>query len=131
MEISSPKKIKVTNIKGKGRGVVAIKNIKKGEIIEYCPVVFISRKEADFFEKGKTILNYYYLQQPEHKKAVLMLGYGLLYNHSKEPNAEIDYDVKDLKDYLFFRALRKIKKGEEIVYDYQFDNDKEKFLKLD
>lgn len=129
MEIFPPKGIKVIEIKGKGRGVTATRDINEGEIIEFCPIIFISKKETAFFEEEKTTLNFYYLQQPETKKVCLMLGYGSLYNHSKNPNAEIDYDIKRLKDYLFFRALRKIKAGEEIVFDYQFDNNKEEFLK--
>jgi SET domain-containing protein len=129
MKILPPKKIKVVDIKGKGRGVVAIKNIKKGEVIEYCPVVFISKKEVALFTKEKTTLNFYYLIQPETKKLCLMLGYGALYNHSKTPNAEIDYDTKEIKNYLLFKALRAIKIGEEILFDYQFDDDKEDFLK--
>ena len=68
MKISIPKKIKVGDVNGKGRGVIATKDIKKGEIIEFCPIVFISEKEASFFEKEKTVLNFYYLQQPEIKK---------------------------------------------------------------
>ena len=34
MEILPPEKIKISDIKGKGRGVIATKDIKKGEIIE-------------------------------------------------------------------------------------------------
>ncbi|MEK7664515.1 MAG: SET domain-containing protein-lysine N-methyltransferase [Patescibacteria group bacterium] len=129
MEIFPAKKIKIVEIKGKGRGVMAIESIEKDEIIEFCPIIFISEKEASFFEKEGTILKFYWLLQPETKKSCLMLGYGSLYNHSKNPNAEVDYDINELKDYLFFRALKKIEAGEEIVFDYQFDDDKEEFLK--
>jgi SET domain-containing protein len=130
MEILPPEKVKVIDVKGKGRGVVATKNIKKEEIFEFCPVVFISKKEKVFFEKESSVIKFYYLWQPEIKKYCIMLGYGSLYNHSKNPNAEIDYNTKDPKNFLFFRALKNIKKGEEIVYDYQFDKDKEEFLNL-
>lgn len=57
-----------------------------------------------------------------------MLGYGALYNHSKNPNAEIDFEENAPQDYVYFRAVKKIKSGEEIVYDYHFDKDKEEFL---
>ena len=128
MEILPPKKIKIINIKGKGRGVVATKNIKKGEIIEFCPIVFISKKEADFLEKENTILNFYYLYQYTIHKYCLMLGYGSLYNHSLHPNADVDYDTKNPKDYIIFEAIKNIKAGEEISMDYEFDNNKEDFL---
>jgi len=129
IQILPPQKIKVIDIKGKGRGVVATQEIKKEEIIEYCPIVFISKKEVAFFKKERAVLFFYYLIQPEKRKFALMLGYGSIYNHSKNPNAEIDYDTKQVKDYLFFKALRKINAGEEILFDYQFDGDKEDFLK--
>jgi SET domain-containing protein len=128
MEITSPKKVKVTEIQGKGRGVVALQDIEKDEVIEYCPVILLSNKEASFFTKERTPLHFYYLEQPEMKRFCLMLGYGSLYNHSKNPNAWIDYDTDEIKDYLIFKAMDKIKAGEEIVYDYQFDSDKEDFL---
>lgn len=129
MEISPPKKIKVIDIKNKGRGVAATQDIKKGEIIEFCPVVFISEKEASFFEKEETVLKFYYLFQYAIGKRCVMLGYGSLYNHSKNPNADIDYDIKELKNYLFFQAIKNIKTGEEILIDYEFDDNKEEFLK--
>lgn len=128
MEILPPQKIKIIDIKGKGRGIVATHDIKKGEIIEFCPIVFISDKEESFFRNEGSILQFYYLIQPETGRLCLMLGYGSLYNHSRHPNAEIDYDTVASKDYVFFRASKKIKSGEEIVFDYQFDDDKEDFL---
>jgi len=130
MEILPPKKIKIINIKDKGRSVVATKNIERGEVIELCPIIFISEKEADFFEKENTILKFYYLFQYAINRRCLMLGYGSLYNHSKNPNADVDYDTKEPKNYLFFQAIKDIKTGEEILIDYEFDNNKEEFLKL-
>lgn len=129
MEIFPPKKIKVVNIKGKGRGVVATQNIKKNETIEYCPVVFLSDEEAELFKKDTTVLHFYYMWQYAIRKYCIMMGYGSLYNHSSNPNADVNYDTKKIKDYLIFKAIKNIKKGEEVVYDYEFDDDKEEFLK--
>lgn len=131
MEIIPPKKIKIVKTPGKGRGVVATEDIKKGEIIETCPVVFISDKEAELIGQQKEVLEYYYLLQSAINKHSIMLGYGSLYNHSKNPNADIDYDTKDCQDYIVFEAIKDIKKGEEIVYDYEFESGVEEFLKLD
>ena len=107
MEITPPKKIKVTNVAGKGRGIIATEHIKKGEIIEYCPIVFLHDKEAEFFEADDTPLSFYYLTQTAFNKHTFMLGYGALYNHSKDPNADIDYDTKDLQNYIIFEAIWK------------------------
>ncbi|MFA5877758.1 MAG: SET domain-containing protein-lysine N-methyltransferase [Candidatus Staskawiczbacteria bacterium] len=128
MDIFPPKKIKVVNIAGKGRGVVATEDIKSGEIIEVCPIVFLSEKEVSFLEKESGVLKFYYLIQTATNKFCIMLGYGSLYNHSFEPNADIDYDTSNPKDHLFVEAIKDIKKGEEIVYDYEFDDNITKFL---
>ena len=132
MDIFSPQKIKVIDIAGKGRGVLATQNIKKGETIEVCPIIFLSKKEVSFLEKESDILKFYYLIQPEINKFCLMLGYGSLYNHSLDnPNAEIDYDINKAENYLFFKAIKDISIGEEIVFNYQFDNNVVDFLSLD
>jgi SET domain-containing protein len=131
MEIFPPKKIKIVDMPGKGRGVVAIKNIKKDEIIEICPIIFISDKEVSFFEKEKSNLKYYYLIQTATNKFCIMLGYGSLYNHSFTPNADIDYNVKNVENFLQFEAIKDIKAGEEIFFDYEFDNNIVDFLKQD
>jgi len=131
MEIIPPRKIKIMPIKGKGRGVFAMEDIKEGEIIEYCPIIFLSEKEIKFLDNESDILKFYYLFQYAIDKHCIMLGYGSIYNHSKDnPNADIDYDTEDPKSFLIFTAIKDIKAGEEIVYDYEFDTGKEEFLKL-
>ncbi len=133
MEILPPQKIKIIDIKGKGRGVVAIKPIKAGEIIEYSPIIFLSDKEIEFLgnESKFDILKFYYLYQAETDKHCIMLGYASLYNHSNNPNAKIDYDINESQNFVFFRALKDIIVDEEIVFDYEFVSGEEEFLKLD
>ena len=100
MEIFPPKKIKIVDVPGKGRGVVALEDIEKDEIIEICPILFISKKEVDFIKNNSEILKYYYLWQYAINKYCLMLGYGSIYNHSLTPNADVDYNIKNPKNYL-------------------------------
>ncbi|MDO8554982.1 MAG: SET domain-containing protein-lysine N-methyltransferase [bacterium] len=129
MDILPPQKIKVIDIKGKGRGVVATQDIQAGETIEVCPIVFLSKKEIDFLENESDVLRFYYLIQPETEKCCVMFGYGSIYNHSLSPNAEIDYNEKIAENFLFFKTIKDIKAGEEIVFNYQFDNGIVDFLK--
>ena len=131
MEILPPKKIKIVDIKGKGRGVVATEDIAKGEIIETCPILFISDKEAELIENQHDIIEHYYMLLTAFNKHCIMFGYGSLYNHSKEPNADIDYNLQTPQNYLIVESIKDIKAGEEIVYDYEFDGGKEEFLKID
>jgi hypothetical protein len=131
MEIIPPTKVKIIEIVGKGRGVVATQKISKGEIIETCPIIEISKKEADFIQNQSHILNYYYLFQEDLERYCLMLGYGSIYNHSHNPNADIDYSSEKTEKYLQFKALRDVEIGEEIVFNYEFENNEPEFLNLD
>ena len=130
MDILPPTKIKIISIRGKGRGVIATQDIFSGEIIEYCPIIFLSDIEVDFLDNKSDILKFYYLLQPEANRHILIMGYGSMYNHSKDANAEIDYDIKKSQNFIFFRALKVIKAGQEIVFDYNSGNKEEKFLEL-
>ena len=131
-DIFPPKKVKVVEMPVKGMGVIATENIRKGETIEICPVVFISEKEVEFFEREKTPLKFYYLIETDTKKFCVMLGYGSIYNHSLTPNADIEYNYEKSERYVFFKALAGIKAGEEILFDYEFDKDfPEEYLKQD
>lgn len=128
MDIFPPQKIKIIDIENKGRGVVAVEEIKEGETIEVCPIVFISEKEASFIEEQSDILKFYYLMQLSTNKYCIMLGYGSIYNHSFNPNADIEYNEDKIENFLSFKAIKNIKAGEEIVFDYEFDNNIVEFL---
>ena len=84
-----------------------------------------------FLKIKSKILKYYYLWQYAINKYCLMLGYGSIYNHSLAPNADVDYNTQSPENYLTFQAIKDIKTGEEILIDYEFDDNKEDFLKLD
>jgi hypothetical protein len=51
MEIEIPSKIKIVDIKGKGRGVVATQKIEKGEVIETAPLSCYLKKSAILLKK--------------------------------------------------------------------------------
>jgi hypothetical protein len=131
MEIIPPTKVKVIEIQGKGFGVVATQKINTEEIIETCPIIEISEVEKKFIETQSEILKYYYLIQEDLKRCCLMLGYGSIYNHSLTPNADIDYLAEKSERYLQFKALKNIEIGEEIVFNYEFENNQPDFLQLD
>lgn len=94
------------------RGVFADKKFKRGDIIEACPVIPISEK--DFIKLKGTALENYPFSWKE-RETCIVLGYGSLYNHSDTPNI----DWVDYPDHLkVFFALRDIKKGEELFFNY-------------
>jgi len=98
------------------RAVLAARDIKKGQLIETCPVLLVPIQEEDFLEK--TVLWKYYFAWNK-KFDALILGYGSIYNHSEEPNAEVGFDYD--QNCAHFRALTDIKKGGEIFIDYDWD----------
>jgi SET domain-containing protein len=108
-----------------GRGVFATKNFRSGEVIEICPVVPIPRKLIK--DKNPTGLqdfleNWLFEWENDFQSDAMVLGYGMIYNHSENPNAKYEMDFE--KNIVTFRASKKIKKGEEIFIDYRITKDK-------
>lgn len=89
-----------------GFGVFAEKKIKDGETIEQC--YFILSKGYD-----ESLEDYYFAVK---NKYAVFLGYGSIYNHSCDPNA--DYSINVNKRIATIKASRDIKKGEEILISY-------------
>ena len=114
-------KIKKSNIDNKG--LYASKNIKAKQIVIHYKGKLVTKKEVEKnpkFDNDKAIYlfnvnNRYDLDGDfEYNDARLI-------NHSCNPNCEVD--GKGLKLWIF--ALRDIKKGEELSYDYGFGYDKD------
>ena len=79
--------IEIKHISSKvGRGVFASKNFKAGEVIERCPVIRLTPRERKHC--SKTALEYYMYPWRSTRSASIALGYGSLYNHSFNPNAD-------------------------------------------
>ena len=105
----------VVAVPGRGRGVIALHPIARGERIERAPVIELTPHERAAL--GTTRLARYYFEWgPDSSHAAIVLGYGSLYNHSFEPNAEYGFHEQELAiDYI---ALRDIASGEEITINY-------------
>jgi uncharacterized protein len=104
----------VKKVPGKGRGVFAVKPIRKGAIIERVPVLLVPIRDFVGGLKNATLNTYLYLWSKD--KVAVSLGYGSLYNHSYEPNARYVHGP----NMLTYRALRDIPTGEEITINYNF-----------
>ncbi|MCP8616344.1 SET domain-containing protein [Salirhabdus salicampi] len=95
------------------RGVFATCDIKKGELLHKAPVIPYPNDEHQYIEK--TMLADYAFEYGENHSAIL-LGYGMLFNHSYEPNAR--YEI-DFNDHTFnFYAYTDIKTGDEVLINY-------------
>ena len=87
-------KIEVRVIPDRGRGVFASHDIEKDEIFEKAHVIVIKKEECDHI--GKTILDDYVFLWGENKEdCAAILGNGMMYNHSYEPNAVYIRDLNN------------------------------------
>lgn len=100
------------------RGVFATRNIKKGELIHEAPVIPYLNEEHEYIEK--TILADYVYEYGINHTAII-LGYGMLFNHSYEPNAT--YDINFPNHTFDYYAYKDIKAGEEILINYNGEVD--------
>jgi uncharacterized protein len=100
------------------RGVFATQNIKKGELFHIAPVIPYPNVEHILIEE--TVLADYVYEYGKNHSAVV-LGYGMLFNHSFEPNAT--YDINFSNHTFEYYAHKDIKAGEEILINYNGDVD--------
>jgi uncharacterized protein len=99
---------------GKGRGVFAARDIKRGEIIETAPVILMPDENVEWIEKT-ALADYYYLWG--ESQIALALGWGSLYNHS--PSANVSFYPDTDTTTMIYRARRRIRKDEELTIDYE------------
>ena len=111
--------VKLSKIKNAGRGVFALMDIKKDEVVDVCPILIFNAADANALME--TLLGSYVFEYGDGG-AMLALGNGSLYNHSSKPNAKYELDGEDgkteLETELYITAIKPIKKGEEIFIDY-------------
>ncbi len=106
-----------------GRGVFARVDIKKGEIIERCPVIEVPKHDIASLRESILVTYFYYFGKNK-QRLVVVLGFGSIYNHTYTPNAT--YKEKYKEKAIDFVALKEIKKDEEITVNYGSGNTKNK-----
>ncbi len=105
----------VTNIDNIGRGVVTTHAISFGDLIEICPVIVIPKAELPIIHKT-CLHDYYFLWGENMEDCALALGFGSLYNHRVNPNADFVLDLEALTIDII--AISDIPEGEEITINY-------------
>lgn len=110
------------------RGVFATEDIAKGTLFHQAPVIAYPNEQHEHIEK--TLLADYAFEYGIGRTAML-LGYGMLFNHSYEPNA--DYEINFDNQTFDFFAHKDVKAGEELFINYngEVDNDEELWFNKD
>lgn len=104
------------------RGVFAKQDIAMKEAIEIFPLTpssFRTKYQGDVQVLAYGFINHTCPCEECKKHGYLIYlssGYGNMYNHQPNPNAILDLDFKNL--YGTIKAIKEIKKGEEIVISY-------------
>lgn len=93
-----------------GRGIFATRKIEPDETIEICPTMEL--QDADIAGR---LSDYLLKSGDDENVVVLMFGYGMLYNHATDPNAEYR---EHGENEIAFVALREISAGQEITISY-------------
>ena len=105
----------VAKADGKGRGIFTKENIRTNTIVEVSPVIVLSQRDRKLVDQ--TLLHDYIFEWGDSRRqACLALGYVSLYNHSYASNCE--YEMEFDKGIISIRAVRSIKKGEELFINY-------------
>lgn len=95
------------------RGIIATHDIKENIIIERCPIILVEIKYENFLEKSRFSSYYFTWNKRFHS---IVLGYGSIFNHSKNNNVMF---IKDKKNkIMIFKTIKNIKRGEELTTDY-------------
>ena len=105
------------------RGVFASTDIKKGTLFHQAPVIAYPNEQHEHIDK--TLLADYTFEYGINHSAIL-LGYGMLFNHSYHANA--NYEINFDNHTFDFFAHKDIKAGEEIFINYNGEVDDEETL---
>lgn len=104
------------------RGVFATQDISKGKkIIEYLGEI-ITSEEGDKRSEEQQKKGMVYIFKIDSKRDIdgdVPYNIARLINHSCSPNCEANQEG----DKIFIHALKNIKKGEELTFDYNFGMD--------
>ena len=108
-------KISIDDSNIHGRGIFALDNIIKGEILEECHFFMVPRN----LQYPQILMDHFFAWPKNHNphEMVICLGYGSIFNHSDIPNADWETDMD--KFLIRFIAIENIDAGQEIFTNYQ------------
>lgn len=92
----------------------ATTDIPKGALVLADPVIFVPGEESEYTDQ--TVIGRYVFQWNEDDDLCVVLGLGSLINHGLPENVSLVSNYEQMT--MEFYALKDIKAGDELVYDY-------------
>ncbi|HRZ18586.1 MAG TPA: SET domain-containing protein-lysine N-methyltransferase [Methanofastidiosum sp.] len=113
----------------KGKCIIANRNFRIGDTLFINNYLKIPKYEVE----GKGLTNHYFWSHlgKTDDNAHIVFGLGSFLNHSVRPNTLLEWDIE--REVAIFKALREIRKGEELTIDYEeiwFENLQEEPITL-
>ena len=99
---------------GRGRCVIAARDIPRGMRVLADPVIVVPGVESDFTDQ--TAVGRYVFQWNDEDDLCVVLGFGSLINHGLPENVALVSNFEEMT--MEFYAVADIKAGDELVYDY-------------
>ena len=108
----------IDNVAGKGRGLIANKPIKQGEIILRDPAIEIKENDREYLNKTVMRTHYHFYKTEQTMEYYVCFGPGSLLNHDKVSNVSKCFEQDELGPWLVVSAARDIEPGEELCLTY-------------
>ena len=104
---------------GRGRCVIAARDIAKGARVLADPVIVVPGDESEHTDK--TAVGRYVFQWNDEDDICVVLGLGSLINHGLPENVALVSNFEEMT--MEFYAIVDIKAGDELCYDYGHEAD--------
>ncbi len=112
-EPSPPWDVRIAELPGRGRGIVAARAFVPGEVVERAPVLVVPRRDLAPL-RGTLLDDYWFWWDEEHNACAL--GWAALYNHACPANATFTRDAAART--LVITVVAAIAAGDEITINY-------------
>ena len=125
MSVLKPYDVAVGDAGDMGLGVFATRDFKEGEVVERFPAIMLHTTGGVCPE----LVHYAFpcpskeqiengLEDEWFKGTAIPTGNGMLYNHSDDPNVDLDCEIVDGKCMYQFVTTKPIARGEQIFWHY-------------
>ena len=113
LDPSPPVGLRIVELPGRGRGVLAARAFRRGEVLEQAPVLVVPRAVLQPL-RGTLLDDYWFWWDVDHNACAL--GWASLYNHACPANAS--FRLERPARVIVFEAVDDIDAGDEVTINY-------------